>query len=466
MSVAPKLLQRIDAHHSDVTSIDFFGNSLLVTGSSDKTVRLFKWISGSGFEEDKSSPFLGHKYAVTKVEFSPKGYVVASSSVDGTVIFWDANTGERVDIIHQPNGEAIRNMQFCPDGSLIATTDDTGVICIFGQEKKLMKSIKGIHEESVPTLTFSKDSKIMLTGCTLGNVRLFFTDFDAEQIEPDLLIDNGHDMGILDADFCKTTRFDPLHLSTKIYTLATSGNDNLIKIWRIYTIIEDTRPSRRNSTTSDSPKLYSRLVPTTMHQHFSGTATIYPTTYMNAECVNSFTAHGSSVTSVKFNATGTLLVSGSLDRLIKIWDMQGNCLKTLDEHARYVNCVAINADSTILASGSNDKQVHIWDLTGSFTLDSHISNGLRSLLMTLQLSDQDVPMDFVCPITSEIMTDPVILEDGFSYERQAILTWFSKDKRTSPMTNMELTTTEVMTNEKLKMEIESFLKKLDMDPFE
>lgn len=124
--------------------------------------------------------------------------------------------------------------------------------------------------------------------------------------------------------------------------MATSGNDNLIKIWRVYTIIEDTRPSRRNSLAGDSPKLYSRLVPTTMHQHFSGAATIYPTTYMNAECVNSFPSHGSSVTSVKFNTTGTFLVSGSLDRLIKIWDMQGNCLKTLDEHARYVNCVAIN----------------------------------------------------------------------------------------------------------------------------
>lgn len=40
--------------------------------NSDKTVRLFKWVSGSGFEEDKNSPFLGHKYAVTKVEFSPQ----------------------------------------------------------------------------------------------------------------------------------------------------------------------------------------------------------------------------------------------------------------------------------------------------------------------------------------------------------------------------------------------------------
>lgn len=44
---------------------------------------------------------------------------------------------------------------------------------MFGQDKLLKKSLKGIHEESVPTLTFSKDSKVMLTGCTMGNIRMF-----------------------------------------------------------------------------------------------------------------------------------------------------------------------------------------------------------------------------------------------------------------------------------------------------
>lgn len=173
-----------------------------------------------------------------------------------------------------------------------------------------------------------------------------------------------------------------------------------------------------------------------IQQRYSGTSTIYPTSSMNCECVNTILAHGSSVTTVKFNTTGTFLASGSLDRFVKIWDLHGNCLKTLAEHARYVNTVAINIDSTILASGSNDKEVHIWDLTGSFTLDSHLSNGLKSLLLNLQLHEKDVPMEWICPITSEILSDPVICEDGFTYERSAITTWFSRDKRTSPMTNM------------------------------
>lgn len=155
--------------------------------------------------------------------------MVASSSVDGCVILWDINNGQKTDVLHIPNSEAIRNCCFAPDSSIIATTDDTGTICIFGQDKELKKVIKGVHEESIPTLAFSKDSKIMLTGCTLGNVRLFFNDFEglfprvsgsflqrhlhnlnfsADTIEPDLLIDNAHDMGCMSADFCKVSRLD------------------------------------------------------------------------------------------------------------------------------------------------------------------------------------------------------------------------------------------------------------------
>lgn len=264
--------------------------------------------------------------------------------------------------------------------------------------------------------------------------------------------------------FCKHSLI-AVDTNTTIYTLATSGNDNKIKIWRVYALNND-RPARAESGASTSEgRLNSRLIPTSLQQHFAETATIFPTSYLNAECVHSFLAHGSSVTAVKFNMKGTFLVSGGLDRLIKIWNLQGDCLKTLGEHQRYINCIAINLDSTIIASGSNDKTVHIWDVTGSFTLDSHITNGIKSLLFSLTQKEIDVPEDFICPITHEVMSDPVMCEDGFSYERSAILEWFAKDKNTSPMTNSVLTSLEVYDNDKKKEEIQRYLKKLDIDPF-
>lgn len=154
-----------------------------------------------------------------------------------------------------------------------------------------------------------------------------------------------------------------------------------------------------------------------------------------------------------------------MDKQIKLWDLKGNCLKSLIEHSRYVNYIAINSDSTILASGSNDRKTIIWDLTGNFSITSQIS-GARSLLLTLASSQGDIPSDFICPITHEIMKNPVTLEDGFTYEGQAISEWFSMGKETSPMTNVVLTSTDMVDNEILKSKIDNYLKALDFDIFE
>lgn len=186
----------------------------------------------------------------------------------------------------------------------------------------------------------------------------------------------------------------------------------------------------------------------------------------------------------RFNSTGTLLISSSLDKTIKIWNQQGTCIKTLSEHSRYVNCLAINGDSTVIASGSNDRSVIIWDLTNNLTIDSHIT-GIRSLLFKLASKTTDIPLEFICPITHEIMREPVYAEgtrsmvlesndiqcpfnslDGFTYERSAIEEWFGREKIVSPMTNVELSTDELVENGKLKQKIDEYIKTLDLDNFE
>ena len=49
----------------------------------------------------------------------------------------------------------------------------------------------------------------------------------------------------------------------------------------------------------------------------------------------------------------------------------------------------------------------------------------------------EVPADFICPITAEIMTDPVSTVDGFTYEREAISKWL-RTNDTSPRTGAKL----------------------------
>jgi hypothetical protein len=48
-----------------------------------------------------------------------------------------------------------------------------------------------------------------------------------------------------------------------------------------------------------------------------------------------------------------------------------------------------------------------------------------------------VPDEYLCPITCEVMDDPVMAEDGHTYERAAIATWVASDG-TSPITRQQM----------------------------
>ena len=48
-----------------------------------------------------------------------------------------------------------------------------------------------------------------------------------------------------------------------------------------------------------------------------------------------------------------------------------------------------------------------------------------------------VPSEFMCPITADVMTDPVITADGMTYDRRAIEMWL-REHDTSPLTGEQL----------------------------
>jgi hypothetical protein len=52
----------------------------------------------------------------------------------------------------------------------------------------------------------------------------------------------------------------------------------------------------------------------------------------------------------------------------------------------------------------------------------------------------------VCPITQELFMDPVLAEDGHTYERSAITRWFSTGNTRSPVTNEELDGKKLVSN--------------------
>ncbi|KAG2498312.1 hypothetical protein HYH03_003573 [Edaphochlamys debaryana] len=70
----------------------------------------------------------------------------------------------------------------------------------------------------------------------------------------------------------------------------------------------------------------------------------------------------------------------------------------------------------------------------------------------------NIPAGFVCPITQELMADPCVAADGFSYERIAIQEWTSRftaagHPARSPLTNLPLEHPHVVPNNFLRQQI-------------
>jgi WD40 repeat protein len=56
-----------------------------------------------------------------------------------------------------------------------------------------------------------------------------------------------------------------------------------------------------------------------------------------------------------------MLVSGSYDETIKIWNLStGKEVHTLTGHKAEVNSVALSADGQMLVSGSTDTTIKVW----------------------------------------------------------------------------------------------------------
>ena len=58
----------------------------------------------------------------------------------------------------------------------------------------------------------------------------------------------------------------------------------------------------------------------------------------------------------------------------------------------------------------------------------------------------EFPIEFICPLTRKVMVDPVVIQSGNTFERDAIEKLFGRGKIIDPITGQRLGSTKVARN--------------------
>ncbi|KAJ4784655.1 U-box domain-containing protein kinase family protein [Rhynchospora pubera] len=73
--------------------------------------------------------------------------------------------------------------------------------------------------------------------------------------------------------------------------------------------------------------------------------------------------------------------------------------------------------------------------------------------------EECIPSHFICPILQDVMQNPYIAADGFTYEADAIRQWLSGGHNTSPMSNLPLPHSNLTPNYVLRSAIQEWLQR-------
>ncbi|NWW82005.1 WSDU1 protein, partial [Climacteris rufus] len=467
-------LIRTLADHSDDINCCAFSSSHLATCSLDKTVRVY---SVPDFTELPYSPLRGHTYAVHCCCFSPSGRVLASCSTDGTTALWAARDGRRLAVLQQPGASAVRVCRFSPQAAFLLAGAADGSLALWDLGSfKLCKSghVKG---GSLVACAFSPSGNFFVTGSSSGDLTIWDDKMRC------LYNEKAHDLGVACCDISSRPISDSEN-GFKYFQMASCGQDNQIKLWLILfadflgvqlkykcTLNGHSAPVLACAFSCDGQMIVSGSV--------DKCVIVYETSTGNT--LHTLSQHTRYVTTCAFAPHSPLLATGSMDKTVHIWqfDLKQPCAgDTVKNEAKVAVedwseddvsawlCAQDLADFVGLFKMNNIDGKELLNLTKeslanelkieSLGQRSKVLQKIEELRMTMISVSVPVPDEFLCPITRELMKDPVIAADGYSYEREAMENWIS-NRRSSPMTNLPLHSLMLTPNRTLKMAISRWL---------
>jgi WD40 repeat protein len=381
------------------------GVLVLFTGASESdSVAGNDQAEESGLEVEVF-PQLGHSDYIYSVAYSPDGKYALSGATDGTLRFWDIDTGREIRTFeyHQ---DAILSVSISPDGKYALSGSSSGTLKLWDIEiGQVIRSFSG-HTKQVISVAFSPDGKYALSGsddwtiklwdiATGEEVRTYKSHiFGVKSIvfSPDQkYILSGSLDGIILWDIAtgqliRTSEgvFDGLVHPVTIspdgkYALSSSRDRRILKLWDIAT--DQVLKVFEGHSSDIEFVIFSPNGEYALSGSNSGvilwdiaTGQMFRTIQMR----RTLTGHTHFVESIAISPDGKYILSGSMDETLKLWDITtGNMIRTFTGHTDRVGSVSFSPNGEQVVSGSYDNTIKLWDVsTGQKvrTFEGHASS--------------------------------------------------------------------------------------------
>ncbi|MEM9451821.1 MAG: DnaJ domain-containing protein [Cyanobacteria bacterium P01_E01_bin.6] len=283
-------------------------------------------------------PLYRHHDSVTSLAFAQNGKLLISSSLDGAIYIWNIARGRQVSNLVDGD-HAIHAVAVSSDSQFAASGGSDGTVKLWHlRTETLVHTFTG-HTAPVLAVAFSPNRKVIVSGSDDGTVRFWHVQH----------------RGVLSVLKEHQAAVRAIAINPNGLTLVSSDATHSIIQWDMQTrqclqpslgAIHDAlalafSPNRRDLLVGRLNGIIQRLDAET------------------GEVIDQFEGHQQAVQSVAFTQTGRLFASGSGDRTVRLWSLDGEQV-TLDGHDGSVNAVAFSPNGEFLASGSGDRTIRLW----------------------------------------------------------------------------------------------------------
>ncbi len=413
-----QLVAVLEGHTGTVYSASFTlaGGKAIMTVSADGTARL--WDSQTG---RSLFPPIGHPRYSQILAISADGSRMVIRSESGTLELWDrilgsirsALTAKDTALGGEGDGSEVP-VSFSPNGRRLITGGSDGMVRIWdGRSGQPLVALKG-HRSRVLSIAWTADSSLFVTGSSDGSARLWGSGIGRSPYPMD-----GHTSEITGLSFSPDGKkllsvsrdgdgrlwsveggelihrlsgprrpIDQAFISAdgqRAITLVSGGvgvggrTPCIVKVWDLrsgqikYSFGEQLELGRALAVTSDGERVL-----TTPTAASSGLGEGEPVGLLfslsepgpsGPTPIATLRGHSAPLSTAAFSPDGALLVTGSDDHGLRIWDgRSGQALRQLEGHREPIRAVVFSPDGRRLLSGAGDRSARLFDASTATAL--------------------------------------------------------------------------------------------------